>query len=139
MKKTILTIMGIAIAICAIANDGSNTLKVVIKNFENTEGKARVTYFDSSEDFLKTGKMQIVNITNKEEIIVTFENVPSATLAVSVVHDENANGELDTGVFGIPTEDYGFSNDAKGSFGPPSFEDCQFSIDQNKTIEININ
>ena len=131
--------MGIAIAICAIANDGSNTLKVVIKNFENTEGKARVTYFDSSEDFLKTGKMQIVNITNKEEIIVTFENVPSATLAVSVVHDENANGELDTGVFGIPTEDYGFSNDAKGSFGPPSFEDCQFPMDQNKTIEININ
>ena len=139
MKKTILTMMGIAIAICAIANDGSNTLKVVIKNFENTEGKARVTYFDSSEDFLKTGKMQIVNITNKEEIIVTFENVPSATLAVSVVHDENANGELDTGVFGIPTEDYGFSNDAKGSFGPPSFEDCQFPMDQNKTIEININ
>ena len=42
-------------------------------------------------------------------------------------------------MFGIPTEDYGFSNDAKGNFGPASFDDSSFELDDNKTIEINVN
>ena len=35
---------------------------------------------------------------------------------------------LDTGFLGIPTEDYGFSNDAKGTFGPASFDDSKFEM-----------
>ena len=41
--------------------------------------------------------------------------------AVAVFHDENGNGAFDRGLFGIPLEAYGFSNDAPVFFGPPSF------------------
>jgi uncharacterized protein (DUF2141 family) len=59
---------------------------------------------------------------------VTFERVPYGTYAVKVFHDENSNGELDTNFVGFPTEGFGFSNDAMGSFGPPDFEDAAFVV-----------
>ena len=38
---------------------------------------------------------------------------------------------------GIPVEDYGFSNNASGLFGPPSWEDAKFRFsDNNKIVEI---
>ena len=42
--------------------------------------------------------------------------------AVNAFHDENDNGELDTNLFGIPSEGFGFANDPDASFGPPGFE-----------------
>jgi uncharacterized protein (DUF2141 family) len=56
-----------------------------------------------------------------------FSDVPPGRYAVSVHHDSDADGAVDTGLFGIPTEGLGASNDARGSFGPPSFEAAAFS------------
>jgi uncharacterized protein (DUF2141 family) len=46
---------------------------------------------------------------------------------------------MDTKLFGIPKEPYGFSNNAKGFMGPPSFEDAKFVLDHDKTIFIEVN
>ncbi|MFY0650666.1 MAG: DUF2141 domain-containing protein [Cyclobacteriaceae bacterium] len=140
MKTIIMMLAAILVTGYTMAGEPKgHKLTVVIKNFENTDGQAMVSYFQSEDKFLKDGKGARTTINDKNEIKVVFENVQPGTLAVSVVHDENGNNELDKGVFGIPTEDYGFSNDAKGSFGPPSFEQCQFELNSDKTIEININ
>jgi uncharacterized protein (DUF2141 family) len=48
---------------------------------------------------------------------------------VSAFHDRNNNGELDKDWLGVPVEDYGASNDARGTFGPPSFEDAKFRFE----------
>jgi uncharacterized protein (DUF2141 family) len=50
--------------------------------------------------------------------------VPAGRFAVAVLHDEDNDREMDTGLFGIPTEGYGVSRNAIRSFGPPIFEDC---------------
>ncbi|HRD53082.1 MAG TPA: DUF2141 domain-containing protein, partial [Flavobacteriales bacterium] len=50
-----------------------------------------------------------------------FLSLPAGPHAVKVFHDVNANGKLDTNKIGIPNEPYGFGNDARGRFGPPSF------------------
>jgi len=55
-----------------------------------------------------------------------FSDVPPGRYAVSVHHDADADGAVDTGLFGIPTEGLGASNDARGSFGPPSFDAAAF-------------
>jgi len=39
------------------------------------------------------------------------------------------NGKLDANLLGIPTEGYGFSNDARALFGPPSFAAASFAYD----------
>jgi len=58
-----------------------------------------------------------------------FEDVPPGTYALAVIHDENMNGKLETNWLGIPKEGYGFSNDAKGILGAPSFAAASFRYD----------
>ena len=49
------------------------------------------------------------------------------------------NGKLDTKLLGIPTEDYGFSNDAKALLGATSFSAARFSYDgQNLELTIGL-
>ena len=62
------------------------------------------------------------------ETVATIRDVPAGTWAVLAYQDENANGELDRNLIGIPSENYGFSRDARGRFGPPSFDDAAMPI-----------
>jgi uncharacterized protein (DUF2141 family) len=39
---------------------------------------------------------------------------------------------------GIPTEQYGFSNDAIGFLGSPSFEDASFNLLSDSKIKISL-
>jgi uncharacterized protein (DUF2141 family) len=55
-----------------------------------------------------------------------------------VFHDENDNGVLDKGAFGIPTEGYGFSNNAKGFFGAPSWRAAGVTIGPTDDKQISI-
>lgn len=55
-------------------------------------------------------------------------DISPGTYAVKVFHDVNDNGVLDANWIGIPKEPYGFSNDAMGTFGPPSFEQASFKV-----------
>ena len=70
-------------------------------------------------------------------------NVPQSQLpeqfAIAAYHDENGDGELNRNRLGIPTERYGFSNNARGLTGPPSFQEAM--LERAKTdspIEISI-
>jgi uncharacterized protein (DUF2141 family) len=45
---------------------------------------------------------------------------------VSVFHNEDSNGKLDTNFTGIPREGVGASNNAKGHFDPPKFDAAAF-------------
>ena len=56
-----------------------------------------------------------------------MKDLPAGTYALALVHDENDNLKIDTGLFGIPTEGFCFSKNAMGLFGPPSFKDAAVS------------
>ena len=58
----------------------------------------------------------------------TVADLPYGRYAAKAYHDENGNRRLDTGPFGAPTEPYGFSNGARGRFGPPPFEEAAFEV-----------
>ncbi len=57
-----------------------------------------------------------------------FDPLPAGTYAVACFHDENKNGKLDTGTFGIPKEGTVASRQAKGFMGPPSFDKAKFTF-----------
>lgn len=52
---------------------------------------------------------------------VVFRNLPVGRYALQGYHDENANKSIDRGMFGVPKEGVGFSNDAPIGLGPPRF------------------
>ena len=67
-----------------------------------------------------------------------FDGVPPGQYAISLFHDENANGKLDKQLI-LPREGYGFSRDAPVRFGPPSFASAAFTVgtaDQHQTIRM---
>lgn len=111
-----------------------NRLEVVVKNVKDAKGNVRVGIFKDQKTFLKEATVGKVVKASAGEVTVVFDNVPAGTYGVSVIHDENENGELDSGMFGIPKEGFGFANDAMGMFGPPSFEKASIIIEEGPKI-----
>jgi uncharacterized protein (DUF2141 family) len=115
-----------------LQTDSSGTLTVEIKGIKNVKGDIRVALYDLKENFLTDqlykGKVEKVN---GESALVQFTNLPFGAYAISVFHDENENGKLDTGLFGIPKEPYGFGNDSMGVLGPPDFEEASVTFQTN--------
>ena len=68
------------------------------------------------------GRRFIIDAKAGGRMTVTLNELPEGALAISAFHDTNGNGKLDRNAIGIPTEPYGFSNNATGQFGPPRFE-----------------
>lgn len=63
---------------------------------------------------------------------LSVDDLAPGRYAVAVYVDRNGNGKLDRGMFGKPTEPYGFSNGG-GMFGPPDFADALIEVDADGT------
>jgi uncharacterized protein (DUF2141 family) len=127
MKTTILSawmIMGSMLSLAA-----QEMLSVEVTNIKNTSGNIMIGLFDTEETFLKKAVIGQTTKARDEKIVVTFKNVPKGEYAISVIHDENENGELDSNMFGIPKEGFAFGNNAMGTFGPPSFDKAKVNLD----------
>ncbi|WP_273567333.1 DUF2141 domain-containing protein [Maribacter halichondriae] len=127
--KNIVTILLILWAVGATAQENNGvTIEIEITNIESSEGKILVGLYDSDDNWLKKPfKAVSVKIENGKSK-ARFDDVPKGVYAVSLYHDENDNGELDTNFLGIPKEDTGASNNAPANFGPPTWEDAKFEI-----------
>jgi uncharacterized protein (DUF2141 family) len=124
MKNLLIT----SIMLMALNAHSQNKVEVVVKNVKGATGNVRVGVFKDDKTFLKDAWMGKIVKAEKGEVKVLFENVPVGTYAISIIHDENENGELDSNFFGMPKEGFGFSNDAMGTFGPPDFTKASFKV-----------
>ena len=137
IKTLILALF--TISICYSQGDSGHDVKVTIKNLNSNEGKVFISLYKNEDSFLETGfKGDIIEINN-QSCEYTFENIQPGTYAISFFHDENDNGKMDTNFIGIPKEDYGCSNNARGTLGPPKWEDAKFEVKNeiiNQTITL---
>jgi uncharacterized protein (DUF2141 family) len=69
---------------------------------------------------------------------LVFPGLAPGRYAVRAFADENGNGKLDTNLMGMPTERYGFSNDAKGNRGAPDFEAAAIGVDADLQTVIHL-
>ncbi|MBR07982.1 MAG: hypothetical protein CMP48_09870 [Rickettsiales bacterium] len=133
MKTTFLFIIGMIIGSWSYAQTTNLTIEVT--NFKNTDGKLRVALFNSEGTYLKDSQYTSDTLVYSQELVkVSFTGLPNGEYAISIYHDQNDNGELDANFMGIPTEPYAFSNNAKGRFGPASYADSKFSLNQSNQI-----
>lgn len=108
--------------------DNSTSFTLQVHGFNKVEGELRVAMFDSKEAYTKEPVLAVVLPVEGDEVEWNVPDLPYGEYAIAVYHDKNTNGKLDTNFLGIPKEDYGFSNNARGKFGPASWEDAKFSI-----------
>lgn len=116
----------------------SLTLTIEVASFENTKGVLRVCVTDQKDDFLKSCAFSKIVTVEDDTVSLKIENIEKGDYAVSVYHDENNSGILETGgVFGIPLEPYGFSNNPNMTFGP-SYKKSVFKMASDKNISIKL-
>jgi uncharacterized protein (DUF2141 family) len=119
-----------AVAVAQVPCPG---IHVTILNIRNSTGTVACALFESPAGFptayLRSATNLMVIKIRATQARCDFLDLPPGTYALAVIHDENMNGELDTDWLGIPTEGYGFSNDAKGVVGAPAFSAASFAYD----------
>ena len=112
-------------------------LQVEFSNVNGTEGVILVAVYDRSENFLNTEKVcakKIIQVKNTGNLKVSLGHLPPGQYALTCFHDLNGNGMLDTNMFGIPQEPYGFSNNARPKFRAPTWEECSFTLNAKNTF-----
>ena len=109
--------------------------------FQSEEGHAMVAIYlndqgwpDGAEGLFASAVVPI----SGGDAVTTFEDVPAGPFAVSVYHDEDGDGKMDTNLVGIPSEDYGFSADASGVFGAPTFEEASLELAAGASMQITV-
>jgi uncharacterized protein (DUF2141 family) len=117
----------------------TSSIHVKVHNLKNNKGVVLLRLYKSKKGF--PGKPEFAckvtsgaisgNMSNLE-----FNNIPSGTYAISMIHDENNNGEMDKNWLGIPKEGVGASNNS-GKFGPPKFKSSSFEVLES-TVTLNI-
>ncbi len=110
---------------------------ITVTGLDEITGTIRIGLFNSEDTFLNHSfKRQNQSVT-KLEFKGVLEDIPEGTYAISIYHDKNSNGELDSNFLRIPKEPYGFSNNPKTTFGPPDFQQASFNH-MDKTTHIKI-
>ncbi|MEM9177310.1 MAG: DUF2141 domain-containing protein [Myxococcota bacterium] len=119
---------------------GANELRVQLRGIESADGEVRCGVFIDQESLDASRYVHRMKAPAEEGVVeLVFEDVAPGRYGVNAFHDENGNETLDRNLVGIPREPYGFSNNARGSFGPPGFDAVSFEMGtEPKTIQIDL-
>ena len=129
-------LLGLLLLIAATRLHAQHQLTIQVQNIEIPKGTLLLGLFDSPRDYdndqSKTGFFT-QTIVNGATASITYQDLPSGLYAIKAYHDVNNNKMLDKNFIGLPREQYGFSNNVMGAFGPTSFEQSQFEITEDTT------
>jgi uncharacterized protein (DUF2141 family) len=118
--------------IVAVADAGDPvSLTVDVEGLRNGGGVVQLALFRTAEGYPQHAEVAARTRTVPVELpttVVTFDDLEPGTWALAVLHDENANGRLDTTFIGVPKEGIGASRDATRRLGEPRFDDARFEV-----------
>jgi uncharacterized protein (DUF2141 family) len=105
-------------------------LLIEVTGLRSAKGDVHYALYDDAQHFPeRKGRIMTGNVPARTGgVVIPIKNLSPGIYAVAVYHDENRNDEFDQGFLGFPLEDYGFSNNASGFLGPPSFEDAAIKL-----------
>ena len=117
-------------------------LRLTIKGVRSDKGELLIALYDNADGF----KSAIANaatrglLPDSGRLIGTairaqrgtqstvFTQLPPGRYAIIVIHDENDNGRIDKNAWGVPTEGYGFGNNAQEFLSAPAFDAAVVAI-----------
>lgn len=108
-----------------------------IRGIQKSQGKVFIAAFRKTDPFpAMNGKYKSLIVNAKSSSTEAIMEIPADTYSIAVFHDANNNGKMDKNMFGVPTEIYGFSNNARATFSAPDFEDAAFELKSEKKMII---
>lgn len=117
-------------------------LEIVIPNIKQ-DGIIYIAVYDNTDDYNSGDESQDIMAYNIIEPVFKGAyskkiSLKKGVYAIKVLVDNNDNGKIDLNFFGIPKEQFGFSNNVLGILGVPKFEKASFKLNSNKKIEIKL-
>ena len=94
------------------------------------DGAVMAALFDSEGAWDGGGapvRAAMINVAGGDRV-ARFEGLPPGDYALRAFHDVTSAGEMNANPFGMPTEPYGFSNNAVGNMGPASWDRARFAV-----------
>jgi len=127
--SALLIACGFLFSAPAFAQDDA-TLTIKIERVSKNRGNIRIAMYDGSNWGGTEGKPAAGSVVPAipGQTVVTLTGLKPGTYAIKTFQDENKNEKMDFDWFGIPTERFGFSNDAKPRFEQPSFDQAKFEV-----------
>lgn len=121
----------LAISPGALAQSGAGILRVHFVDTPNDLGTVRCGLYDSPVGFPMDHSAVIahaVGAVRNDAAVCKFTGLKPGTYAVAAYQDEHNVGKITKNWLGIPTEAYGFSNDAAATLHAPSFKAASFKF-----------
>jgi uncharacterized protein (DUF2141 family) len=139
MKNVILMIALVTGVYGQCSAQKSNKIMITVEQINSTKGTIKVAIFNSENDFLEKPFVSKSRQASTGEMEFVFSGLADGEYSVSIYHDENDNGELDTNFMGIPDEPYGISLEGRNMFGPPSYKNAKFTLkDESARLRISL-
>lgn len=121
------------------AEELAGILIVEISGLQNATGDVYIAVYDSDDTWLGDETFKDTRVSIAEaldgDLVRTELQLPLGQYAMTVFHDVDNDGELDTNFIGIPKEPIAMSNNAVSKFGPPKFEDAVFTLGAEPMIQ----
>ena len=119
---------------------GNASLQVVIEGVSGATGRIRCALFDAPDGFPGPSPLQNGNVTATvvDGATCQFDNLPAGRYAVTAFHDANDNKQIDTSVFGAPTEGYGATNNKLPAMSPPDFTESSVVLAEGQAATTHI-
>lgn len=139
LRTALIALAALAMAPAANAQQAPATLTIELTGLA-PQGTVMLQVFDSEAGYQSgQGVAQARAEITGQTATLTIPNLAPGQYAVRLFHDTNGNGRMDTNPFGIPTEPFAFSNNARGQFGPARWADAAFEVTaQGATQRINV-
>ena len=120
----------------------ANEIRLTINNVKESVGLiAADLYRNEPDNFLNVdGREKQVRFAARAPITQFCLTAPAdGDYAIAIYHDENANGRFDKGVFGLPAEPWGLSQNPRVRLGPPPISKSLFSVaDDGADVDIRL-
>ena len=107
----------------------ASSLTLSFTDIDAPKGRIMLALFDSAAGYdggkvVRGMAVEVSGATASTEIA----GLAPGQYAVKLFHDVNGNGKMDTNPFGMPTEPFAFSNNAKGNMGEASWDAAMFEV-----------
>jgi uncharacterized protein (DUF2141 family) len=150
LRQVRLAFLAFVLPVCAASaqdpalatpQTATGEIRVTVTGFKKDKGQTLVSVFLSDKGWPNDHALAFASVvlpTEGGQAVATFKDVPAGPFAISTFDDENGNRKLDTGFFGIPKERYGFSRDARGTFGPPGFDAARLDLAPGSSMDVDV-
>lgn len=139
LPGTFFRTAALALALAGAGSAQALDLTVEVINPKSPQGAILAAVYAGAEGWLQGSKAAAAQrVPVADTTVLVFRNLRPGLHAISLFHDENGNGVMDTTVIGLPVERYGFSRDARANLGPPGFADAAIDLQADTTIRITL-